>query len=84
VTADPLAGYEALCRGDHLGTDIARDLRRVAAQLDAGRAACKALAAAGHGPGGSCHAWRCGGCRALRDAEVAGLWTPEPERELKL
>jgi hypothetical protein len=63
---------------------FARAGRVLGAQLDAGQAACQYIAAAGHGPGGSCHAWRCGGCRALRDAEVAGLWTPEPEKELKL
>lgn len=71
MTADPLAAVPA---------ELARTLRRVAAQLDAGRAACKALAAAGHGPGGRCHVWGCPACYALAGAEVAGLWAPEPER----
>jgi hypothetical protein len=59
--------------------DIARGLRVLAAQLDAGRAACNAIAAAGHGPGGRCHVWGCPACYALAGAEVAGLWTPEPD-----
>jgi hypothetical protein len=78
VTADPLA-LSALAAAEASITGTARLMRRVAAQLDAGQAACRALAAQGHGPGGSCHAWRCGGCGVLRDAEVAGLWTPEPD-----
>jgi hypothetical protein len=65
------------------GGDLARDLRRVAAQLDAGRRLA-AEVAEGHRPGHTRYNPPCRVCAALRNCEVAGLWTPEPEKELKL
>lgn len=77
MTADPLRNLGALAGAAALGRAdaLARFARVTAAQLDAGQAACRFIAAAGHqGRHRNCRA-----CSVLADAEVAGLWTPEPD-----
>jgi hypothetical protein len=75
VKADALAEFEAAAGGTPAAIDLVRGLRVVAAQLDAGRNACKAIAAAGHD--GTVH--RCRACGVLAVAKSVGLWTQEAE-----
>jgi hypothetical protein len=60
---------------------LARFARVIAAQLDAGRRLA-AEVAEGHRPGHTRHGGLYRVCAALRNAEVAGLWTPgEPNKD---
>lgn len=63
---------EALAGGDR-AREIARDLRVVAAQLDAAWQLAREVSQS-HSPG---HTRSCRLCQALVDCETSGLWTPE-------